>query len=159
MNLEISIPLDNGFLRRECPSCERQFKWYTEPTEDRPDQYEDPSDYFCPYCGERASSDAWFTTEQVEFAADHARVQMEGEVGRMLERTARDFNRRSGSSSGPLGFSVSMEYERGRRTPKPTLREPSDMREVKPLCHPWEPIKVDEGWQGDIHCLICGTVL
>ena len=33
------------------------------------------------------------------------------------------------------------------------------MREVKPLCHPWEPIKVDEGWHGDIHCLICGTVL
>ncbi len=26
--LEISMPLDSdGFLRRECPTCEREFKW------------------------------------------------------------------------------------------------------------------------------------
>ena len=49
MEIEIALPLDNdGFLRRECPSCERQFKWFHGHTADRPDHYLDPPLYTCP---------------------------------------------------------------------------------------------------------------
>lgn len=36
MSTSTSVPLDSdGFMRRECPNCEQQFKW-------RPSQDDDP---------------------------------------------------------------------------------------------------------------------
>jgi hypothetical protein len=35
VTLEMSMPLDSdGFLRRECPTCEREFKWFSTPEEE-----------------------------------------------------------------------------------------------------------------------------
>jgi DNA-directed RNA polymerase subunit RPC12/RpoP len=52
----MTIPLDSdGFLRRECPTCEREFKW--RPSEAEVEEHDEPADtvgYFCPYCGVRA---------------------------------------------------------------------------------------------------------
>lgn len=32
VQLSMSLPLDgDGFLRRECPTCEREFKWVPSP--------------------------------------------------------------------------------------------------------------------------------
>ena len=154
-NVTIQLPTDNGFLRRECPSCKRQFKWYTEPTEDRPEQYVDPSSYFCPYCGASASSDSWHTPRQFEHAESHALAHVESEASKQLERTVRNFNRKSQSTSGL--FNVSMKLERGRQIRKLTMQEPSDMNQVQSPCHPWEPIKITEDWVGEIHCLFCGS--
>lgn len=34
MSVSMSLPLDEDrFLRRECPNCERQFKWWHTPDE------------------------------------------------------------------------------------------------------------------------------
>lgn len=62
----MSVPLDSdGFMRRECPSCEQQFKW--RPSQD--DEPVDPVDqYFCPLCSRPADLDAWWTVEQIEHA-------------------------------------------------------------------------------------------
>jgi hypothetical protein len=61
MSIAMSLPLDkDGFLRRECPHCERQFKWWpTAPSEDAPEEARNtPEAYFCPYCHEPAPLDA-----------------------------------------------------------------------------------------------------
>jgi hypothetical protein len=35
MSVSMSLPLDeDGFLRRECPTCERQFRWWHTPDEE-----------------------------------------------------------------------------------------------------------------------------
>ena len=63
----MTIPLDSdGFLRRECPTCEREFKW--RPSEAEAEEDVEPADaagYFCPYCGVQAPDDAWLTQAQV----------------------------------------------------------------------------------------------
>jgi len=39
--------------------------------------------------------------------------------------------------------------------PEP-LAEPEDMVRVDMPCYPEEPLKVDEEWEGEVGCLICG---
>jgi hypothetical protein len=69
VQLSISLPLDSDdFLRRECPTCEREFKWLPQQ-EDAGDgedasaatarDAEAPQHYYCPYCAVTAPSDAW----------------------------------------------------------------------------------------------------
>jgi hypothetical protein len=36
VDLSVSMPLDEGFLRRECRGCSRQFKWFHGSTDERP---------------------------------------------------------------------------------------------------------------------------
>lgn len=72
VTLSMAIPVDSdGFLRRECPTCEREFKWLPSPSEDAEEgEAADAADggYFCPYCGIQAPADAWFTKAQLELA-------------------------------------------------------------------------------------------
>lgn len=81
MELRITLPLDNGFLRRECPHCRRQFKWHDGPTDARPSDAPDPPFYHCPYCGDPAPPDAWWTEEQLE----HAEQAVAGPALRAVE--------------------------------------------------------------------------
>jgi hypothetical protein len=50
-DVELSIPFpldDDGFLRRECPTCDREFKWL--PAHDETEATPPPAGgYFCPY--------------------------------------------------------------------------------------------------------------
>ncbi len=56
VTLSMSLPLDgDGFLRRECPTCEREFKWLPSPQHGEGDaaaasDEPAPERYFCPYC-------------------------------------------------------------------------------------------------------------
>jgi hypothetical protein len=145
-SVAMSIPLDSdGFLRRECPTCEREFKWL--PSEDDSEgATPDPAGYYCPYCAVQAQ-DGWLTKAQVEAA--HATV-MKKIVDPMLSDFTRDLGRHS---SGMVKIT-------GSHTPSPdppTLSEPDDMRRVDFLCHPSEPLKVVDDWTAPVHCLICGT--
>ena len=147
VSFSISLPLDDeGFLRRECPNCEREFKWL--PQDDS--EPEPHGGYCCPYCGERASSDSWFTRGQLrvlEAAVDEnvIKPQLTG-----LEDSLVDLEQASG------GF-LSARIERsGSRRPA-RLTEPTDMRRVDFDCHPREPVKVMDDWQDAVHCLICGA--
>ena len=60
--LEMSMPLDSdGFLRRECPTCEREFKWFHTPAEEGSAAPVIDGGYFCPYCGVQAETNTWLT--------------------------------------------------------------------------------------------------
>ncbi len=147
MKISVSLPLDNGFLRRQCPNCGRQFKWHHGPTDDRPPDSVDPPMYYCPYCGEPAAVNNWLTDEQVEYVQGMAAGPAMREITDELKRMAR---RHSG---GLLKMSVGSSGEP--EAPDP-LEEPPDMVAVGSPCHPWEPVKVSEDWHGPIRCLVCG---
>lgn len=148
MNISMSLPLDNGFLRRECPHCERQFKWHHGPIEDCPNDAIDPNVYFCPYCGETAPPDQWLTKEQVECAQ---RLAL-GESMRFLQDGFKELERKTS------GNMVKFKVEKSDPVEPPLpLHEPEDMLIVQSPCHPWEPIKIDESWSEPLHCIVCGN--
>jgi hypothetical protein len=131
----ISVPLDSdGFLRRECPTCEREFKWL--PSDDA--EPAEPGGYFCPYCGVQALEDEWLTKAQVELARETVARDI---VGPMME----DFARRVGG-----------RYESNVPGESAELTEDDDMRRVDFACHPGEPLKVLDDWSAPVYCLICG---
>jgi uncharacterized Zn-finger protein len=149
--IPMSLPLDkDGFLRRECPNCERQFKWWPASSEEISEEIQEAREaYFCPYCHEPAPLDAWWTKEQLEYAQRLAVAEvMEPEIRRFKN----DMERINRGSRGHVRFDAS---------PPPlsrpeSLTEPDDMIRVDVPCHPEEPTKVDEGWDGEVACLVCG---
>lgn len=148
MSYSVEIPLDDdGFLRRECPACERYFKWHDGSTADRPQDAIDPLHYTCPYCGELADGDSWWTTEQLEFATASA-------IDPIMEDVAADFNREQRSHRNDF---LRLSMTPGPHDPPSALHEPSDMVAVASPCHPWEPVKIAEEWTEPLHCLICGA--
>lgn len=149
MEISISMPLDSdGFLRRECPNCDRQFKWLPGGTGEHPDGYVDPPVYHCPYCGRSAPPNGWWTQEQL----DHAEAMMaEPAHNEVRNRLGDAFN---GLRGGPLGMDVKISSEEP--DPPEPLTELDDMIGVLPPCHPWEPVKLDEDWKDSAHCIVCG---
>lgn len=147
MDLSVSLPLDNGFLRRECPHCERQFKWHHGATDTRPENAEDPLEYFCPYCGRPSPLENWWTSEQVEFIEQNAAIGAADEVSKMVK----------GALSSHRNGLVKLSASASKPNPPLPLVELSDMLEVQSPCHAWEPIKIYEDWLDPLHCLFCGT--
>lgn len=152
IQIPMELPLDSdGYLRRQCPRCERVFKWHHDSDDDRPDGSEAPEVYFCPYCGKPSPPDQWLTDEQV----DYAQALLAIEAANMVERELRpSFDRLNRSGQGLIR--VQVEHVPRSTPPPPPLFEPDDMIAVEPPCHPAEPIKVIEDWDGELHCLICG---
>jgi hypothetical protein len=144
--LSVPFPLDQGFLRRECPHCEREFKWHHGPTDDRPQDAVDPDVYWCPYCGEPAPPDEWWTPVQLEFATQSL-------AGPAMQEIATELQQALKSASGFVKTSV--EYDEVEAPD--ALHEPADMVIVQSPCHPWEPVKIAEDWSQPIHCLHCGA--
>jgi hypothetical protein len=143
----VTLTLDNGFLRRECSHCERQFKWHHGPTESRPADAVEPAVYFCPYCGNTARLDKWGTKEQAAYIRD----MLAGPAVQMLaEELRRTF------PSDPKSL-IRIEFQHEQPTPPASLYEPNDMVIVLPPCHAWEPLKIAPDWREPIHCLICGA--
>lgn len=148
ISVPISLPLDNdGFLRRECPTCEKQFKWYAHPEGD-PDA-EPVDQYFCPLCGAPSGADAWWTPAQLEYAQGAAAPALEEHVQEMLRDA---FNRIK-----DVTFTPDPHFSLEIATPDP-ITEQDDMVIVEPPCHPNEPLKVpDSALGGHLHCLVCGS--
>jgi ribosomal protein S27AE len=142
----VPMPLDDdGFLRRQCPHCSRQFKWHNGPTAGKPEGMVDPEAYHCPRCGNVAGHDEWWTDEQVALVEE----SMSGHAFREVTDTLEDKFR------GIKGMTYRPSYEDEPVQPTP-LHEPNDMLIVTPPCHVWEPIKVPEEATARIFCLICG---
>ena len=58
VTMSISLPVDSdGFLRRACKKCSREFKWLHSQ-----DVEEATNPYHCPYCGQPGAD--WTTDEQ-----------------------------------------------------------------------------------------------
>ena len=147
MSMSVQLPLDtDGFLRRECPHCERQFKWHDGPANEEAEQAPAPVTYYCPLCGEPAPLDHWWTTAQLDYiqgmAAPMIMRQVQDEIGNALR----------GSKN------VTFQPGDGGYFPDApgALTEPDDMRIVASPCHDYEPVKVPKDVDGPLHCLLCG---
>lgn len=145
--VQISIPLDSdGFLRRECPHCMRQFKWHDGPANEEAEQHASPAAYSCPLCGTPAAEDSWFTPEQIDL--------IEKSVAPLALNTVQD--ELDATFRGMKG----VEYKRGNAESFDTadpLVEPDDMTIVASPCHNYEPIKVPMDHADPLYCLICGS--
>lgn len=152
MNDWIQVPVelaldDDGFLRRECPTCEREFKWFSHQQGD-PDA-EIVTQYYCPLCGIAAAPSSWWTPEQIEYAR--------GASGPELDRLAQDSVEKALKGMKGFTFKRNSSFTLGIETPDP-LTEANDMVIVEPPCHPNEPLKVPENATQSVHCLICGEL-
>jgi hypothetical protein len=152
MSFLVSLPTDDGFLRRECPACEQEFKWFDGQTEDAPEDADVPSVYFCPYCGAPAPVDNWYTQEQVEYI----KIQLAGPAVDGIVDSLSDIARKLNRIRGPIGLNLSVKGDRP-ESPIPIL-EPHDLTIVASPCHSYEPIKISDDWAHPIHCLVCGEL-
>lgn len=149
MNDEIRIPIElpldsDGFLRRECPTCEQDFKWFSHQEGD-PDA-ETVDQYFCPLCGVAAGTDSWWTPTQMEY--------VHGVSGPTIDRQLQDSVASMFKGIKGMTFKPNRSFSLGIESPE-ALAEPDDMMIAEPPCHPSEPVKVPEG-RSKVHCLICG---
>lgn len=148
MKMMANLPVDNdGFLRRECSSCQRQFKWFHGQTTDRPDNFLEPEVYFCPYCGEPSRHGTWFTPVQLEYLQAVAASALHQETAKQLKHSLGSLRSRF--------LQVEVTSAEAPDAPAPLL-EPNDMAMVAPPCHPFEPLKVHEDWSDPLACLMCG---
>ncbi len=147
ISIPVAMPLDSdGFVRRECPTCEQQFKWFSHPEGDSDAEHVDQ--YFCPLCGVPAGVDSWWTPEQLEYA--------QGVAGPEFDRLVQDAVNGAFKGLKGLSFKPNRNFTLGIPNPDP-LVEPDDMVIVEPPCHPDEPIKVPEHATERVHCLMCGS--
>ena len=150
VELSMALPLDSeGFLRRKCPTCEREFKWLPAQEGEVAAPVPDGG-YFCPYCGVQAPPDGWFTQAQVDLAQKTIAAQI---VDPMMKKFADDIAH-IGRRSGGL---VSARVEHRPSPPPEPLTEDDDMTRVDFVCHPNEPVKVLDVWDVSVHCLVCGA--
>lgn len=142
----ISMPLDSdGFLRRECPHCKREFKWLHSESESTTAMEADG--YHCPYCDGR-SADGWWTVSQLGAIEDETTYFAENKLHEMfkdMERQSSEFVKIEAGSAP-------------RRRNRPPLTERDDMKRANFACHPAEPVKIREDWMDPLHCLVCGHV-
>lgn len=135
----------DGFVRRECPTCEQEFKWFIHSEGDT--DAELVSQYFCPLCGVPSGIDTWWTPAQLEHGYGAAGPALDQAVQDML---ASAFKGRKG-----LKYQPDPSFTLGIPTPEP-LAEPDDMVIVEPPCHSNEPLKIPESATNRVHCLVCG---
>jgi hypothetical protein len=80
VSIPVSLPLDSdGFLRRECPTCEQEFKWFSHAEWDF--NAETADQYLCPLCGLPAGLDSWWTPAQMEYARGVAGPEIDRLIG------------------------------------------------------------------------------
>jgi hypothetical protein len=146
----MAIPVDlDGFLRRECPTCEREFKWFPASGDEEGSVAGVPAGgFFCPYCGVQAPADAWFTKAQIALAQKITETEV---IEPMLRKFADDIARTFRSAG------MTIRSTPGRQADEPELlTEADDMTRVDFECHPSEPLKILDEWRNPVHCLICG---
>ncbi|MBV9160279.1 MAG: hypothetical protein JO281_01710 [Pseudonocardiales bacterium] len=150
VTLGMPVPLDSdGFLRRECPTCEREFKWLPGSTEDPGAGKPSDGGHFCLYCGIQAPDGSWFTKAQVELAQNMVATEV-------VEPLLKDFVRETNSISRCSGGMIEMSAHYDPPDKMDPLTEADDMQRVDFECHPSVLIKVLDEWDRSVYCLICG---
>jgi len=150
MDIPLTIPLDNdGFIRRECPHCIRQFKWHSGPANEEAENYPDPVSYYCPFCGQPAGPDSWWTQEQLNYAEGIATPAAARYMQAEIARAFRGLNSKH--------FKIEMKGHLDTPNEPMPLVEPDDMVIVTSPCHAYEPIKVPDNETGPFYCLVCGA--
>lgn len=156
VRLGVSLSTDrDGFMRRTCPSCGRDFKTdYDEadlgsalapqirrigreigvPLEVGEEEDEQPeAQLFCPYCGCKRGYSEMFTEDAIRYLHRHIMREI---VLPMLDKTfSRAFDREGRSRTSGGLVSMSLEYNRSLQRCRPIHGpEPPDMKTIAFLC-------------------------
>ena len=149
MDITVSLPLDHdGFLPRECPHCVQQFKWHNGPANEEAERHSDGPTYYCPFCGQPAGPDSWFTREQAEY--------LEGVAAPALTRLVDEELSRAFKGLGSKNIKIKKTGHLDLPDEPMPMVEADDMTIIVSPCHPYEPVKVPETATGPYHCLVCG---
>ncbi len=157
-----SIPLDDeGFLRRECPYCTREFKVFV-PNEERDSENEEEEylgsgseaesdeeqdddsseDRYCPYCGQTAPHDHWWSQQQL----DYLEVVQHNIATEMMEKAFGGRRKSNGL--------ISIEID-AKKLPEWSEPEQNDMMHFELKCCETK-MKFVEEWEGNLVCHYCG---
>ncbi|MHB0858004.1 MAG: hypothetical protein ACYC5M_10595 [Anaerolineae bacterium] len=167
--MQISFPLDDTFFRRECPYCIRQYKIEVPPDDLRVlaerlfEAYatgdDDPSQeakddtrevLHCPYCGQQAGIDEWWTSEQLAYA----QVMLENLAADAINKAMRDLQRNLRPSRSGL---VSIKANTKEMSKKEPWISPEDSSmTVFDLACCGRRIKVLDDWDDIVYCVHCG---
>ena len=101
------IELDEeGYIDKECPNkdCLSKFKVLAKDWEDK---FSNDAVY-CPYCGIKATSDQWYTTEQIEQTNEQAMNSVEAMLDEALTEDIKDINMHQPKNSI---FQLKMTYK------------------------------------------------
>ena len=166
----IQIPLDEeGYLRRGCPFCMKEFKILPEKEEldnstpknvdnymieeeeyDKEDESSE-NEFFCPYCGQRAPEGHWWTQEQL----DHINTITQNIMADLInDNLINPLKRNFRGSSSDM---ISMNFE-GNEIEQENEWASSDLDDMEifelPCCH--TKIKIEDGWKDTVYCFFCG---
>lgn len=171
---DISFPLDrDGFFRRECPFCHKEFKvllekdelvdfiqkhkdsFMIEPKEEtmESDDVEcSDIEFTCPYCGQRAPANHWWTQEQIAYIDIVIQNILAKTVNESLIRPLKRTFQRPSSGQVSIRFeSKEMKYQEPWISPEET----NDMKIFNlPCCQ--RKIKIEEDWLDIVYCFFCG---
>lgn len=172
IRMNLSFPLDgDGFFRRECPFCYKDFKILLEKEEltditqkgidsfmiemkkevaDLDDIEYSETEFTCPYCGQQAPNDSWWTQEQLAYVGIIAKNIMAKIVNENLIRPLkRTFQR---PSSGMI--SIRFEGKEMKQQEPWISPETNDMEIFNlPCCQ--RKIKIEKNWQDTVYCFFC----
>ncbi|WP_221792218.1 hypothetical protein [Aquisediminimonas sediminicola] len=131
---QLSIPIEDdveGYFDRECPSeeCLFQFKILNQDWKDKVRDEE----VFCPSCGHTATSEKWWTQQQIEHAQQAAVAHLSGELNNAVARDAAQWN-----SNQVKGSFISITMKVNQRPTQvllpPAAAEPMRLKITCPAC-------------------------
>ncbi len=166
INIDVSFPLDeDGYFRRECPLCIKQFKvkieedeinkmgknqiedYLLEDSQEEVINQKDLVEYTCPYCGQTSSSNSWWTEEQINYINSYVENIMAELINKNLIGKLKKMARRSSC----------LEFNGKKMKFKEPWIAPETSKEFKIInlecCN--EKIKVDKN-EDEIYCYYCG---
>ena len=173
--IRINIPFsldDEKFFRRECPFCRKEFKvllekeeltdlaqkgidsFMIEAKEESIDLNESElleTEFTCPYCGQQAPSDSWWTQEQLAYVNIVVKNIMAKMINEnLISPLKRNFQKPSSSMISIQFGGKEMEQQEPWISP-----EVNDMEIFNlPCCQ--RKIKIEDNWSGVVHCFFCG---
>jgi hypothetical protein len=169
----VSFPLDEeGFFRRECPFCMKEFKvlltadelnnisqreiesYMIEQNDGVDSEGSDDSDeleYICPYCGQTAPAKSWWTQEQIEYLHIFARNILADLVNEHLIRPMKNTFRGQKSSF----ISLTFEGNELEKTEAWISLEINDMKVFELACCN-RRIKINDDHKKLTYCFFCG---
>lgn len=167
--IKVAFPRDEeGYFRRECPYCIKQFKVLVDEHEiqeieqmglssfllnkqeaEKEDDESTVPEYHCPYCGQVAPEGSWWTQEQLAYL----RIFAENMVARIMNESLVRPLQRSSSKSGCA--SVEIKVHQLEETEPWISPEDNDMDGFDlPCCG--KKVKIDSAEITKVTCVYCG---
>lgn len=169
----LPFPLDDdGFFRRECPFCRKEFKFLLEKEEltdlaqkgidsfmieakeetiDLDESELSEAEFTCSYCGQKAPSDRWWTQEQLIYVS----IVTKNIIAKMInENFIRPLKR---NFQKPSSSMVSIRFEgKGMEQQEPWISPEVNDMEIFDLPCCKRKIKIEDNWIDVVYCFFCG---